>query len=372
MKKTRAKRKVMVLTIAFAGLAGFLFIANAGDLEPIDPPGPTMKTLDEVEPRIPIPGSAVPEPAFIIDNQGSYYLTGDRIASGNGIEVNVDHVTIDLMGYSLIGPGSGTNYGVYMDNRRNVEICNGTVRDFGSHGIYEASRYGKEHRIIGVRAISNGDYGISLLRYNEGYGHLVKDCTAADNAGYGILAGSSSTVTGNTAYNNQGIGIYAYQGCTVSGNTASYNGGSAGIVGGSGCTVIGNTVRRNNGSGIAVNSGATVIGNTVYNNNTQDAASYGGIRVGSSSLVKDNTAWNNWQNNIYVYGGGNTIEENLVTDTVGNGIRVTVGGNLIIRNAARNNTNDYNIVAGNAYGQIKNVAGGGSFVNTDPTANFVF
>jgi hypothetical protein len=67
------------------------------------------KTLNNVEPRTPI--SSLP---YTISAAGSYYLTGNLTADANGILVDANNVTIDLAGFSLIGPGSGTSYGVYM------------------------------------------------------------------------------------------------------------------------------------------------------------------------------------------------------------------------------------------------------------------
>jgi len=310
----RTKRIMGVL--ALAGVLVFSLFSVAGDLEPSAPPGPTMKTLSEVEPRIPI--SSLP---YTISAPGSYYLTGDLTTPVWGIVIEANDVTIDLMGYSLIGSRVESTRGIFMEGRNNVEIRNGTVRNFGHTGIWEAS-LGKGHRVIGVRAVSNGGSGIHLI----GSGHLVKDCTAVDNGSdtqwdYGICVGEGCTVTGNTAYDNHGHGILA---------------------GASGCTVTGNTVKGNARSGILVHSGSLVIGNTVTNNNDLDNIDDAGIKVHMDCLVKANIASGNKQNNIFVHGWYHSaIEENLVTNST-NGISFgPPTGNFLANNRASGNTNNY-------------------------------
>ena len=63
-----------LIILALAGFLVFSLLAVAGDLEPNSPPGPTMKTLDEVEPRVPIRASDLP---LTISQSGSYYLVED-------------------------------------------------------------------------------------------------------------------------------------------------------------------------------------------------------------------------------------------------------------------------------------------------------
>ena len=180
-----------------------------------------------------------------ISTPGFYYLTGDLTSAGSGITVNADNVTIDMMGFSLIGPGSGGGSGIYMNLRSNVEIRNGTVRDF-YHGIIEAN-IGQNHRVINVRAVGNRLEGISLA----GDGHLVKDCTVSDNEHLGIRADSGCTVTGNTVCHNGDDGIRVW----------------------SGCTVIGNTVYENEANGIRISLAACLVDrNTAYSNNQSGGA----------------------------------------------------------------------------------------------------
>ena len=73
--ETRQKRtKILVSLLALAGLVVVSTFTMAGDLEPPGAPGSTMKTLDEVEPRIPISQGDIP---LTINESGSYYLTED-------------------------------------------------------------------------------------------------------------------------------------------------------------------------------------------------------------------------------------------------------------------------------------------------------
>jgi hypothetical protein len=223
METKRTSAKVVVSVLALAGLLLFSVLAPAGNLEPGAPPAPTMKTLDEVEPRIPIHGSDLP---LTITEPNSYYLaeTMHFGASGHAITIECNGVTIDLMGFSLIGPGkdAGTaGNGIHMGGSCNVDIRNGTVRDFGNRGIRQDSySWAKGVRIIGVRALSNGQDGISV----GGRGGVVKDCIATSNGRDGIHVGACFSVVGNAAYDNKAEGFQVGNSSTVNGNAAHGNG----------------------------------------------------------------------------------------------------------------------------------------------------
>jgi hypothetical protein len=270
-------------------------------------------------PLIPITQADIP---LTITTPGSYYLTEDVTSTTTAISVYVDDVTIDLCGFAVVGPDPTVNYYGIVVGTSNVEIRNGTVRDF-SIGINGMSHSCQGLRVINVRAVSNTTSGISLL----GKGHLVKDCTVLENGEssdspvYGIFAETYSIVTGNTVSNNGNsatgwvYGIYAITGSMVTGNTVSNNGESAGYVygiySGYGCTVTGNTVRyngtsaNNNVYAIRTDSGSTVTGNTAHSNGYSAKGTYVyGIKVGNGCTVTGNTAMDNGDNalNARVWG----------------------------------------------------------------------
>src|SRR5438105_9353803 len=70
-----------------------------GSLTPPGAPAPTMKSLDQIEARKPLPGGTA---AITISQPGSYYLTGNlSVASGDGITISVDKVALDLNGFTI-------------------------------------------------------------------------------------------------------------------------------------------------------------------------------------------------------------------------------------------------------------------------------
>lgn len=136
-------------------------------------------------------GTRIASLPYTISAPGFYYLGANFTYTGvaPAISVTADGVTLDLMGFSL--SGNGTNKGIFMSARKNVEIRNGSLHNF-SYGIQEDSPAGVRHRVINVRVEGNNtylldSYGIQL----NGNANLVKGCSAwGSNTGIRLANGT--------------------------------------------------------------------------------------------------------------------------------------------------------------------------------------
>jgi parallel beta-helix repeat protein len=254
-----------------------------------------------------------------LNQAGSYRLTSNLTVNENtrAITVGADNVTIDLNGFSILGPvacsappvscapaGTGSGIVAGSDQHTNTTVRNGTIQGMGEFatGLNELAL------VEDVQVISNGVVGIVV-----GESSIVRDCISFRNRSDGIVAGGSegSTITGNVANENGQYGIKTGPDSTVTGNTANAN-GSNGIEANSGGTVSGNTASRNGLHGLRVFGGA-VLGNTARDNGLQ------GLSLTSDTGYANNVlSGNNGGNaNPQVTGGAIEIGANLCgNDTI--------------------------------------------------------
>ncbi len=209
----------IIITLALACSAAPTLLAQ-GPLTPPGPPGPLMKTLDQVEPRTPI--GTLP---FTISSPGSYYLTTNLNAGGgNGITIAAGDVTLDLMGFEISeGAGSGITVAGALPN---LTVRNGTLRRWSDWGI--DAEQSRRALIENVRFADNGQTPDSGgLRV--GGESVVRHCAAGGNVGPGIqVAGERGRIEANHLTLN-GTGLHVTKKFNIiilnsaSGNTLDYD-----------------------------------------------------------------------------------------------------------------------------------------------------
>ena len=194
-----------------------------GALTPPGAPAASMKTLSQIEPRIPIS-----QPSYTCNVAGaSYYLTTNLVAAGSDpvIQVATNSITLDLGGFSILGQaGTGNGISIYKGSDY-VVVRNGTIRDCYHHGIYAnladhctfedlriigngraSATYdgldaGGEARVLGCRLEFNGGTGLVL-----GEGGLVRDCLVSTNTD-GVVVSGNSQILHNTITHNGDNGL---------------------------------------------------------------------------------------------------------------------------------------------------------------------
>ena len=200
--------------VAVLCVAGAVF--GQGSLTPPGAPAPTMKTLDELDAAISGVSNAVSSiqgearfpisvAGYTITNGGSYYLTADLMPEGgdSGININVNDVTLDLNGFSILG-GLSSGQGISMNNRDNVVVKNGTIRDFFFYGIaaFQSTRCQLEN----LRVLNNAQHSSSYYGIIAGTNCTIMGCTVMDN-GSGVKVDVDSNVVGNQIVNNTTDGL---------------------------------------------------------------------------------------------------------------------------------------------------------------------
>lgn len=130
------KPKLLVSIVLAPILAPALLHGQGGSLTPpAGPIAPVMKTLDQIEARIPLvagsPGVSIDGNGTIsISQPGSYYLTGNltiATAGAHGIVIAASHVTLDLNGFSLLCTSVNGGDAITLGASRGCRIRNGMI-----------------------------------------------------------------------------------------------------------------------------------------------------------------------------------------------------------------------------------------------------
>lgn len=194
----------------------------------------------------------------VIEAPGRYVLTSSLDltavadpANTDAINIDANDVTLDLNGFRILGStdcselpespctGTGSGVGIRSNMRIGTAIQNGTVRVMGDAGVNLEISHAS--RIKGIRAYSNGGYGI----WADGSA-FVGGCVVLQNGQTGISAGRGE-VRENVASLNGGSGV---EGQSVVQRNVMFRNGGFGLLGGT--TYAENLISLNSQDGVQV------------------------------------------------------------------------------------------------------------------------
>lgn len=231
---------------------------------------------------------------YTINQPGSYRLSSNLTVpdqNTNAINITADNVTLDLNGFSIIGPvvctgapptcspANASGIGVNASGRTNVTVMNGTVRGMGLSAV----RVGFNGAIRSVRVLSTGGAQFSVAIFMSD-GSVASDNNLKDIAGEGIFGDSGNTISKNVVTNLAPFGSCINTtgaggvGGTIEGNTCHDVYG--GIEVGAGYLVIGNSVTNATHSGMGLQSSSGYANNVLNNPNAFFGNVSGGVNLG--------------------------------------------------------------------------------------------
>ena len=283
-----------------------------------------MKTLDQVDPRTPIGPATTPgdgSAAYVITESGSYYLTGNVSVSSDvdGIRVDASNVTIDLMGFTLQGPGGAGEYGVACTGGGvvRVRIRNGVVTGW-ERGIDASSQ-------CVIEDIKAFDCGVGIRAEDKCF---IRNCTALQCFS-GVSVGSRCIIDCCKARDCEGTGINAASDGIVRTCVADHN-GSSGIAAPTPGLTVDCTANQNMQRGIWFSTGIALRCST-------DGNMAGGVRATNGSLTKDCAATTN-DGFGFEIGNGSQITGCIAAGNAGDGILATdhslITGNTVHLNGS--------------------------------------
>jgi hypothetical protein len=378
--------RLTTLLLAAASLAAPLALAG-----PLDPPaGPvtsTMKTLVEVEPRTAITDANTPGNAgamFVISQPGSYYLTGNVIATTGKacILVTANHATIDLNGFGLTADTDG----IVLSSDGHFTIRNGVITGGTGSGIKGTTDLAQATvEDVTVQWVNTSGFSFSIgstfrrcaARHCEpgflvGTNSVLEDCIASQCYTTGFQLGAFSTATDCTSeWIFSGNGFQTDASCKLRycrADSCDLNGFLGTETKYESCESIDNGQR-----GFDIGSGSTVINSSARRNSTQ------GLRAVDHNTItgcqfRDNNAGPNSYAGLWLAGSFNHVDR-CESSTNGYGFYVNVGTtqNVITRSrASANPTSNFFLQPSNQVAPVVQNPGNNAYATMIPWSNLTY
>lgn len=271
MFRTRSVVAKLSLCAVFAAATG------AGPLDPpAGPIAPTMRTLTEVSPRIPVnvvntPGDA--DSIYRIAASGSYVLTGNVTGAPgkHTIKIVAENVRLDLNGFMI--NVSGGESGV-LGTVTGIEVRNGSIRGAMGAGVELMGSLTGASVVedVFVRGCQGG--GIRVF-----YSSVVRNCRVLNVGGTGISAGANAQILNCSVDTTEAVGISINGTGLILGSTVRSAQGTHAFRIGSGIIRDCTAMQSSSAIGFGAESAATLVGCTSQHSTT-------GFLVGTGSNVE--------------------------------------------------------------------------------------
>lgn len=266
-----------------------------------------------------------------IDLQGTYILTNDIYSSGSCLIINSSNVTLDGVGYRIIGNYSSYSIGIkFSSDLRNIQLKNLYVTGF-SIGLLAENSYSLYPQLPGFyisdSIFDRNGHGLWLGK-NRASSNVINNVrvTYSDGRGYPSSGGG------------RGMSINTIDNLVITSSVVSHNGDSGIYI-------------------LTGNNGFDFVNNSLVNVVAEYNGEYGGIVFsGSGGVIKDSVSNYNADAGFNIGGRNNLIQNNSATGNLPRGYQITNYGNNLTNNIARNNT--IGVQIGNSVG-----SGGNFFIS---------